>query len=174
MQNLNGLSAGSMGWLGFELSVLRRLKFQSIGLPLAGEPSLGLYLKRWGAGVCESDRARWAWIKSLAFIENNSETLSEPEIDAVLDDAYVPRNYFHNPTLLTSFNETDAWWFDNVRANVERLSSSYKRALALSLGMAAGDYVFSFKLHTTDLRKAPGLSNVFARVWPTPSPPLGN
>src|SRR5438105_3951814 len=103
MQNLNGMSAGSMGWLGFELSVLRQLKFQSIALPLAGEPGLGLYLKRWGARVFANDPARWAWIKSHAFIENNSETLAEAEIEAVLDDAYVPRNYFNNPTLLTSF-----------------------------------------------------------------------
>src|SRR5712691_742179 len=100
MQTQNSINAGNIGWLGFELSVLRRLKFQSISLPLAGEPNLGQYLKRWGARVFANDPARWAWIKSQAFIENNSETLTEPEIDAVLDDAYVPRNYFHNPTLL--------------------------------------------------------------------------
>jgi hypothetical protein len=92
----------------------------------------------------------------------------------VLDDAYVPRSYFHNPTLLTSFNETDAWWFDNVRANVERLASSHKRALALSLGMAVGDYVFSFNLDTRDLRQPLALSSVFRRVWHTLSPPVDN
>ena len=153
MQTQNSLNAGSIGWLGFELSVLRRLKFRSVALPLAGEPNLGLYLKRWNARVAANDPAQWAWTKSQAFIENNCETLTEQDLDAILDDAYVPRNYFRNPTLLTWFNETDAWWFDNVRANAERLTSPYKRALALALGMAVGDYVFSFNLDTRDLRQ---------------------
>jgi len=174
MQNQNSLNAGSIGWLGFELSVLRRLRFRSVALPLAGEPNLGLYLKRWKARVAANDPAQWAWTKSQAFIENNSETLTEQDLDALLDDAYVPRNYFRNPTLLTWFNETDAWWFDNVRANAERLSSPYKRALALALGMAVGDYVFSFNLDTRDLRQPLSLSNVFRRVWHTASPPFDN
>lgn len=174
MQNPTGLNGGSIGWLGFELSVLRRLKFRSVALPLAGEPNLGLYLKRWNARVAANDPTQWAWTKSQAFIENNSETLTEQDLEIILDDAYVPRNYFRNPTLLTWFNETDAWWFDNVRANAERMASHYKRALALALGMAAGDYVFSFNLDTRDLRQPLSLSNVFRRVWHTLSPPVNN
>jgi len=174
MQTQNNHNAGSIGWLGFELSVLHRLKFKSVALPLAGEPGLGLYLKRWNARVAANDPAQWAWIKSQAFIENNCEGLTEADLEIVLDDAYVPRNYFRNPTLLTWFNETDAWWFDNVRANAERLSSPYKRALALALGMGVGDYVFSFNLDTRDLRQPLSLSNVFRRVWHTLMPPVNN
>jgi len=174
VQTQNNHNAGSIGWLGFELSVLHRLKFKSVALPLAGEPGLGLYLKRWNARVAANDSAQWAWIKSQAFIENNCERLTEADLEIVLDDAYVPRNYFRNPTLLTWFNETDAWWFDNVRANVERLSSPYKRALALALGMGVGDYVFSFNLDTRDLRQPLSLSNVFRRVWHTLMPPVNN
>ena len=154
--------------------MLHRLKFKSVALPLAGEPGLGLYLKRWNARVAANDPAQWAWTKSQAFIENNCERLTEADLEIVLDDAYVPRNYFRNPTLLTWFNETDAWWFDNVRANAERLSSPYKRALALALGMGVGDYVFSFNLDTRDLRQPLSLSNVFRRVWHTLMPPVNN
>lgn len=174
MQSQNGINSGGVGWLGFELSVLRRLKFRSVALPLAGEPNLGLYLKRLDVRVAANDPAQWAWTKSQAVIENNSETLTEDDLETILDDAYVPRNYFRNPTLLTWFNETDAWWFDNVRANAERLASPHKRALALSLGMAAGDYVFSFNLETRDLRQPLSLSNVFRRMWHTMSPPVNN
>ena len=39
------------GWLNFELSVLRRLKFSSIALPFTGEPNLGAQLKRWKVRV---------------------------------------------------------------------------------------------------------------------------
>jgi len=174
MQPQNALNTVNIGWLGFELSVLRHLKFRSVALPLAGEPSLGHYLKRWQARVSANDPAQWAWTKSQAFIENNCETLTEQDVAIVLEDAYVPRNYFRNPTLLTWFNETDAWWFDNVRANADRLSSPFKRALALSLGMSVGDYVFSFNLDTRDLRQPLSLSNVFHRLWHTLTPPVNN
>jgi hypothetical protein len=174
MQTQNSLHAGNMGWLGFELSVLRRLRFTSVAMPLVGEPSLGHYLKRWETRVAANDPAQWAWIKSQALIENNCEVLTEDDLETLLDDAYVPRNYFRNPTLLTWFNETDAWWFDNLRANADRLASAYKRALALTLGMAVGDYVFSFNLDTRDLRQPLSLSNVFRRVWHTLLPPFNN
>ena len=174
MQPQNALNASGLGWLGFELSVLRRLKFRSVALPLAGEPQLGQYLKRLDARVSANDPAQWAWTKSQAFIENNSEALTEEDVATVVDDAYVPRNYFGNPTLLTWFNETDAWWFDNVRANAERLTSPYKRALALALGMSVGDYVFSFNLDTRDLRQPLSLSNIFRRLWQALAPPINN
>src|SRR5258707_6684860 len=174
MQTQNGVNAGGIGWLGFELSVLRRLKFQSVALPLAGEPNLGLYLKRWDARVSANDPAQWAWTKSQAFIENNCDALSEEDVATVLDDAYVPRNYFRNPTLLTWFNETDAWWFDNVRSNADQLGSPFKRALALALGMSVGDYVFSFNLDTRDMRQPLSLSSVFRRVWHASLPPFNN
>jgi len=174
MQNQSIFNSGTIGWLGFELNVLRRLKFRSVALPLTGEPNLGHYLKHWDARVAANDPAQWAWTKSQAFIENNCETLTEADLQMLLDDAYVPRNYFRNPTLLTWFNETDAWWFDNVRANAERLNSPYKRALALALGMAVGDYVFSFNLDTRDLRQPLSLSNVFRRLWHSAMPLINN
>jgi hypothetical protein len=174
MEPQSGLNTGAIGWLGFELSVLRRLKFRSVALPLAGEPDLGHYLKRWDVRVAANDPSQWAWIKSQALIENNSEVLTEEDIAAVIDDAYVPRNYFRNPALLTWFNETDAWWFDNVRANAEQFSSPYKRALALALAMSVGDYVFSFNLDTRDLRQPLSLSNIFRRLWHTSTQPLDN
>ena len=96
-QPQNGLNTSSIGWLGFELNVLRRLKFNSVALPLSGEPHLGHYLKRWQTRVAVNDPAQWAWTKSQAFIENNSETLTEHDVDLILDDAYVPRKYFRNP-----------------------------------------------------------------------------
>ena len=174
MQTQNTLHGGSIGWLGFELNVLRRLKFRSVALPLTGEPNLGQYLKRWEARVSANDPAQWSWTKSQALIENNCDTLTEADLQIVLEDAYVPRNYFRNPSLLTWFNETDAWWFDNMRANADRLTSPYKRALALALGMSVGDYVFSFNLDTRDLRQPLSLSNVFRRLWHSTLPPVNN
>ncbi|MEP6569649.1 MAG: hypothetical protein ABJC10_07740 [Acidobacteriota bacterium] len=149
------------GWLNFELSVLRRLKFYSIALPFTGEPTLGVQLKRWNVRVAANDPMIWAHIKAMALIENDSERLTEDDLVAILDDAYVPRERLDNPTLGNRFNETDAWWFDNVRFNAERLENPYKRALALTLGLMVGDYVLSFTDENRHLREPFSLSRVF-------------
>ena len=101
MQLQTSVNSGGMSWLGFELNILRRLKFKSAALPLAGEPHLGNYLKRWDVRVVANDPAQWAWTKSVAFVENNSEVLTERDVELVLADAYVPGNFFKNASLVS-------------------------------------------------------------------------
>ncbi|MGH9874522.1 MAG: hypothetical protein ACRD9S_18865, partial [Pyrinomonadaceae bacterium] len=149
------------GWLNFELSVLRRLKFSSIALPFTGEPNLGVQLKRWNVRVAANDPMMWAHTKATALIENDSERLTEDDLEAIVDDAYVPRERLDSPALRNWFNETDAWWFDNVRFNAERFDNQYKRALALTLGMMVGDYAISFTAENSNLREPLSLSRVF-------------
>jgi hypothetical protein len=81
----------------------------------------------------------------------------------VLEDAYVPGYRLQNPSLANWFNETDSWWFDNVRKGVDRLVSPLARAMASCIAMAAGDYVLSFTDQTREMRQP--LSNVFRRLW---------
>lgn len=160
------------GWLAFELGVLRRLKFHSVALPFTGEPQLAIQLKSWKVRVAANDLMLWSVTKATALVENYCEGLSDEEIDTVLDDAYFPRDRMDNPTLTKWFNETDAWWFDTVRFNAERLESEYKRAFALTLGMMVGDYVLSFDEQTRPLRRPLALSDVFrqmAELAPYPS-----
>ena len=160
------------GWLAFELGVLRRLKFKSIALPFTGEPELGVYLKRWGVRVAANDLAQSAATKAMAFIENNTDELAEDEVTVVLEDAYVPRHKLYNPSLRKWFNETDSWWFDNVRENIEKLESPVARAIALSFGMMIGDYALSFDEETREFRQP--LSQVFRRMWKAQGTPVNN
>src|SRR6185295_3324680 len=111
--------------------------------------------------VAANDPMIWSFTKATALVENNSDQLNPEELDSVLEDAYVPRERLDNPALLNWFNETDAWWFDTVRFNAERLVNPYKRALALTLGMMVGDYVLSFGEDTRHLREPLSLSRVF-------------
>jgi adenine-specific DNA-methyltransferase len=150
------------------------LKFTSIALPFTGEPNLCAQLKRWQVRVAANDPMIWAHTKALALIENDSERLSEDELEAIVDDAYVPRERLDNPSLLNWFNETDAWWFDNVRFNAERLDSDYKRAVALTLGMMVGDYVLSFGADSRHLREPLSLSRVFRQFAETIPFPYDN
>jgi hypothetical protein len=151
------------GWLNFELSVLRRLKFASIALPFTAEPDLCIHLKRWQIRVAANDYMNWAYTKATAIVENDSEKLTSEDIDVLTDDAYVPRDRLDNPAMSKWFNETDAWWFDNVRFNCERLESPHKRALALTVGMMVGDYVLSFGELSRHLREPLSLSRLFRR-----------
>lgn len=161
-----------MNWLAFELGVLRRFKFKTIALPFAGEPDLGLYLKRWGVRVAANDLSRWSHAKALAMIENNDVRLTQDDVDAVLEDAYVPRHKLSNPSLRLWFNETDAWWFDNVRENLNKLDNPIKRAMAMTIGMAVGDYALSFNEETRELRQP--FSRVFSRVLESLRVPIDN
>ena len=154
------------GWLAFELGVLRRLKFSSVALPFTGEPEIAVHLKRWKVRVLANDPMMWSHIKATALVENHSDSLTAEDLDLLLDDAYIPRDKLDNPSLLKWFNETDAWWFDNVRFNAERLDP-YKRAVALTAGMMVGDYVLSFNEKTRHLREPLSLSNIFRLMLET-------
>ncbi len=160
------------GWLAFELNVLRRLKFASAILPFAGEPHLALYLKRLSARVAANDLTQSGFIKAVALIENNVEKLTDADVEIILEGADVPSNHLQNETLLDWFNETDACWFDNVRRNIERLSSHVLQAVALSIGIGVGDYVLSFDRDTGELRQP--LSEVFRRLWSIFPAPVDN
>ena len=151
------------GWLAFELGVLRRLKFTSVALPFTGETELASQLKHWKVRIAGNDPLLWSYIKALALIENNAEQLNEEDLELLLDDAYVPGEKLDNPALLKWFNETDAWWFDNLLANAQQLGQ-YKRELALTAGMMTGDYVLSFNEETRRLRKPFSLPDAFRRV----------
>jgi hypothetical protein len=151
------------GWLAFELGVLRRLKFLSVALPFTGEPELIIQLKNWRIRVAANDPMIWSYTKAFALVENNTEKLKEADLELLLDDAYLPREVISNPALLKWFNETDAWWFDNVRFNAEHLEP-FKRALALTAAMMVGDYVLSFNEQTRILREPFALSETFRRM----------
>ena len=159
-------------WLGFELNILRRLDFKSVAMPFTGEPTLGAYLKRREVRVLANDMLQSSWTKAVAAIQNNSEKLSDEDVNNILEDVYVPRHKLNNQALRTWFNETDSWWFDNVRRNLERLQSPFSFAVGASLAMAVGDYVMSFTAETLELRQP--LSTVYRRLWTILPEPTNN
>lgn len=170
----SGSDTFSNGWLAFELGVLQRLKFTSAALPFTGEPHLSLQLKRWKVRVAANDPMIWSFTKATALVENFADTLTQNDLSIVLNDAYVPRDRQDNPALSKWFNETDAWWLDNVRFNAERLDSEYKRALALTVGMMVGDYALSFDKDTRMLRQPLSLSKVFQQLTEVLPQPYDN
>ncbi|MCS6873517.1 MAG: hypothetical protein N2Z23_02500 [Pyrinomonadaceae bacterium] len=160
------------GWLAFELNILRRLRFSSVAIPLSWEPYLGLYLKRWKIQVTANHTLQSSLVKAQALIENNSNVLSEEEVEVVLEDAYVPYYQLNNHALRKWFGETDAWWFDNVRRNIEKLETNFSKSIAFYIAMQVGDYALSFSEETRHLRQP--LSKVFKRLWVRHPAPVEN
>lgn len=161
-----------IGWQAFEMNVLRRQSFASVAMPFTVDPKLGCQLKKFGVKVLSNDLFQSAWTSSLASIQNNSETLTDEDVANILEDVYVPGNRLRNPALRNWFSETDAWWFDNVRHNLDRLGSPFAFAVGADLAMAVGDYVRSFTDDTRELRQP--LSVVFRRLWTMLPEPVNN
>ena len=169
---LNQLNAPANGYLAFELNVLSRRKFDSVMLPFTVQPTLGAYLKQRGTRVAANDVSRAAWTRNVAAIQNNREILSAADVDLILEDAYTPRYRLMNPALRRFFGETEAWWFDNVRQNIERLTSPIARAVALSLGMNVAEYAASFDEETRELRQP--FSAIYRRLQQIAPAPFDN
>ena len=169
---INQSNITPQGWLAFELNVLRRVKFTSAALPFTSDASLGAYLKRWNVRVLANDLTQAGWTKAVSAIQNNSEILSDEDVNIVLEDAYVPRYRLQNQSLRNWFTETDSWWFDNVRQSIDRINSPISKAIALATALSVGDYVLSFTDETLELRQP--LSNVFRRLWSAYQTPVDN
>lgn len=161
------------GWMAFELGVLRGLKFTSVALPFTGEPELCVRLKQWKVRVAANDPMLWSFTKAYALIENNAEKLNDDDLNTLLDDAYIPGENISNTALLKWFNETDAWWLDNLRFSAEQLDP-FKRALALTAGMMTGDYILSFNETTRNLREPFSLPRVFRYMLDCLPDPMDN
>ncbi|MBV9242860.1 MAG: hypothetical protein JO314_12725, partial [Acidobacteria bacterium] len=169
---LSATKQSPKGWLAFDLNVLRRTKFASAALPFCATPALGSYLKRMNVRVAANDPLQSAWALGQARIANGRERLTADDVNVVLEDVYVPGYRYRNPTLRDWFSETDSWWFDNLRTNIEKLDSPAKRSMAAGIAFAVGDYVLSFTEEARELRQP--LSNVFRRVWTLEPEPFDN
>jgi hypothetical protein len=153
-----GSSHNQKTLLGFQASVLRQVEFRSIAIPYLNEARLDWYLKAWGKQIFANDPRAWAGTVARATVEAVAE-VGEDIISRILEDVYVPRVRLANPDLRRWFGETDAWWMDNLRRNINALEDELTRAQALTIGLQTGDYALSFSEETRELRRP--LTTVF-------------
>ncbi|HMT07880.1 MAG TPA: hypothetical protein PKA82_07735 [Pyrinomonadaceae bacterium] len=142
-----------------------------MAIPFSPESALGAYMKRMNVRVAANDVLRSNEVRCTAQIANSAYSLTSDDIDIVLEDVYVPGYRLDNPSLISWFSETDAWWFDNIRRNIDRLHMPVARAIASKLAIDVGRYVFSFTDETRQLRQP--LSVAFRRLWSV-EPDAGN
>jgi hypothetical protein len=109
-------------------------------------------LKAWGKLILSNDPRAWAAAASKAVVEARAP-LGEERVSELLADLYVPGSRLTNPGIRRWFGESDAWWMDNLRRNIERIEDPVLRAQAITLGLQTGDYALSFDDETRDIKR---------------------
>ncbi|MBL8180362.1 MAG: hypothetical protein JNL64_01990 [Blastocatellia bacterium] len=160
---LNSTHTSPKWAMAFELNILRRLEFDSVAIPFSPESAIAAYLRRMNVRVAANDIFRSNEARCTAKVGNFDHSLSNDDIDVILDDVYVPGYRLQNAALSNWFSETDAWWFDNIRRNIDKLNSPGAQAIAAMLAIEVGNYVLSFNEETRQLRQP--LSVVYRRFW---------
>ena len=150
--------------------MLRQVEFRSIAIPFSSLSRLDWYLKAWGRQILANDPRGWMAEALRATVEARLP-LGEDRITELLQDLYIPGTRLGNPDLRRWFSESDAWWMENLRRNIESMADPDAKAQALLLGMQTGDYAVSFNDETIDLRQP--LTVIFwrlaGRFWSGPA-----
>jgi hypothetical protein len=147
--------------VGFQASVLGQIDFKCIAIPVSGWGGVITYLKAWGRAILANDPRSWAAACSRARLEGR-QGLEPEQVSAILDDVYVPSARLANPGLRRWFSETDAWFMDNLRRNIDRIADPAVLAQALLLGIQTGDYAQSFEEETLELKRP--LTTIFRQL----------
>ena len=103
----------------------------------SGSGVVGYMMKSHGKAVVSNDYMAMAATFATAMIENNEETLSREEAEALLQ-ARAPVNDFVQSTFKgLYFSDQDNRQIDILRANIKAMRNRYKRAIAMSALMRA-------------------------------------
>ena len=113
-------------------AAVSRFPFASVLDVCSGSGVVSYLFKALGKQVFSNDYMVFSATLAKALIENNDTTLS-PEDVALLCDEQTPRDGFVSSTFQgLYYSDEDNAWIDTVRANLPRLPSEMKRALAMS------------------------------------------
>lgn len=101
----------------------------------SGSQSVSYYFKQCGYETITNDFLNFNNQIGKALIENKSEKLSKKDIEILFDAAPDKSDFTLMDDVFTGifFQKEDSVFIDNFRANVQRLDTEYKRALALTI-----------------------------------------
>ena len=111
---------------------IKDLKFETALDAFGGTGSVAYMFKRMGKQVVYNDLLKSNYTTGLALIENNSETLTEEDVEFLI----TRHAGFHYPSFIQQtfhdiyFYDEENAWLDMVVENIKRLKGKYKKALA--------------------------------------------
>jgi len=123
--------------LDFIWETARSLHFETVLDAFSGSGCVGYMFKGHGKSVTANDHLEYAYHIANAAIANNSEELNDDDIALLLSPNRHRKRFIQRTFKGLYFPDEENGFLDNVSANILRLGSSYKKALAkAALGRA--------------------------------------
>lgn len=111
--------------------ILKHYEFESFYDAFAGSNVVGYFMKCQGKRVISNDFMAMSYHFSNAIIENNYYTISDFELDFIINNNNT--NHFISKQFKDLyFSDSDNNFLDKVRFNIDTLDNEYKRSIALS------------------------------------------
>ncbi|MCP5105477.1 MAG: Dam family site-specific DNA-(adenine-N6)-methyltransferase [bacterium] len=117
--------------------VASQFDFESVIDLFSGSGIVGYMFKTQGKQVFSNDFMAMGATFTLAMVENNHFTLSEDDIQSLLDRSVETDHFVSDRFKDLYFKDEDNHLIDCIRANIKKIRDKYKRALALSALMRA-------------------------------------
>lgn len=97
----------------------------------SGGANVGYHAKRLGLAVTSNDLLRYPYHLARAVIENNSEKLTDEDVDQVLDQKTEAGTFMVDHFLGFYYTKPVLQWMENVWTNIQKLEN-YKKDIALA------------------------------------------
>lgn len=111
--------------------ILLEYEFDSFYDAFAGSNVVGYLFKTLGKRVITNDFMALSYTISQAIVENSHQFISEEDLDFLLNSP-SNQDFIAKKFKGLYFEDNDNMFLDQVRDNIDKLDSEYKRALALS------------------------------------------
>lgn len=112
--------------------IFDELNFDSALDAFSGTSSVAYLLKMMGKRVHANDYLLFNSYIAKALIENSNVTLSESEVDELIQFTPDADNFIEKEFSGIYFEKKDCRWLDSVFANIQFLDNEYKKAIALT------------------------------------------
>lgn len=99
----------------------------------SGTSVVGYYFKSKGKTVISNDFLKFNYYIAKAVIENNNVTLNDDDVSILLQDNGSRETLIQEVFTGVFFDEGQAQFLDNFRANVDLLNCEYKKSLAFTI-----------------------------------------
>ncbi len=113
-------------------NALKHLPFTSVLDAFSGSGCVGYLFKSQGKSVISNDFLKYAFHMANALVANASETLATDDVAMLLEPNTKRQDFIQETFRGLYFSDEDNFFLDNTSANIQLLTSSFQRSLALS------------------------------------------
>ncbi|HLG65541.1 MAG TPA: DNA adenine methylase [Ktedonosporobacter sp.] len=118
--------------LPFIHEVMKNLEFDTVLDACSGSGAVSYLLKSMGKTVTSNDFLRFCYHTAQAFIANNSELLSQKEVEQLLRPHPAPQNLITRTFEDLYFTESENHFLDNLVSHILEMTSPVKQSIAFA------------------------------------------